>query len=121
MDDPVPVYRAADVFVLPSRREGLPNVLLEACASGLACAITDLPGVTAEVIEDGASGIVVPQEDPASLSAAMIRLLKSSELRAALGARARAVATERYAFERVAAAMSREYRALIGDSPLSHE
>lgn len=121
MDDTAPVYRASDVFVLPSRREGLPNVLLEACASGLACVISDLPGVAAEVVEDGVSGLVVAQEDPAALSAAVVRVLTTPELRAALGARARAVAAERYALERVAAATAREYRALIAGSSSLHE
>src|SRR5262249_23074031 len=53
-------YRAADVFVLPSSREGLPNALLEAMASGLACIVTMLPGVTDTVIEDGRNGLLVP-------------------------------------------------------------
>lgn len=121
MDDTATVYRASDLFVLPSRREGLPNVLLEACASGLTSVVTDLPGVAKDVVEDGASGLVVPQEDPKALAAALIRGLTNPGLRASIGARARAVAAERFGFERIAAAMALEYRALVGNSLPSHE
>ena len=44
-------YRAADIFVLPSKREGLPNALLEAMACGLPSIVSRLPGVTDSVID----------------------------------------------------------------------
>ncbi|MES1254938.1 MAG: glycosyltransferase family 4 protein, partial [Acidobacteriota bacterium] len=58
-------YRAADIYVLPSVREGLPNALLEAMASGLACIATRLPGVTDAMIDDGRDGLLVPPDDAA--------------------------------------------------------
>lgn len=62
-------YRAADLFVLPSRSEGIPNVLREAIACGLPFAASDVGGV-AEVAPPGAS-VLVPPEDPARLAEAI--------------------------------------------------
>ena len=52
------VYRAADVFALPSRQEGLPNAMLEALATGLPSIATRISGVT-DLVEDGANGILI--------------------------------------------------------------
>src|SRR5262249_61331661 len=56
-------YRAADVYVLPSIREGLSIALLEAMASGLAAIATRLPGSTDTVIEPDANGLLVEKDD----------------------------------------------------------
>jgi glycosyltransferase involved in cell wall biosynthesis len=55
-------YQAADVFVFPSRKEGLPNVVLEAMACGMPVIVSDLPGLK-NVIKPNDNGIVVPIED----------------------------------------------------------
>src|SRR5690606_16930332 len=55
----VQAYQAADVFVFPSRNEGLPNVVLEAMASGLPLIVSDLPGLKT-VIKPNDNGVVVP-------------------------------------------------------------
>lgn len=64
-------YRAADLLVLPSRSEGIPNVLLEATACGTPCVATSVGG-TAEVINEAA---LVPAEDPAALASRMQEFL----------------------------------------------
>ena len=56
--------KVADVFVLPSIREGLPNVLLEAMACALPCVVSDLPGVTDWLIDEGVTGVLFRSDDP---------------------------------------------------------
>ncbi len=73
-------YRAAAVFVLPSRYEGMPLVLLEAQALGLPAVAFDCPTGPAEIIAPD-TGIVVPAGDTAALAAALLRLLGDAELR----------------------------------------
>lgn len=57
--------RLSDIFVLPTLREGLPNVLLEAMATGLPSIITNLPGVTDWIVEDSKTGVLLspPSKD----------------------------------------------------------
>ena len=65
-----PWYAAADALVHPSRREGFPNVVIEAGAMGLASIVTDING-SREIISDGQNGTIVPAQDPDALYAAM--------------------------------------------------
>src|SRR5215207_435314 len=67
-------YAAADLFVLPSRSEGSPNVLLEALAAGCATIATRAVGVP-EIVEDGISAKLVSPERPAELRDAIAHLL----------------------------------------------
>ena len=78
----------ADVVVLPSYREGLPRVLLEAAAMGKPMVASDVPGCR-DVVDDGINGILVPPKDVASLVAAIEGLLVSSARRRQMGAAAR--------------------------------
>ncbi len=80
---------ALDVFALPSQTEGLSIALLEACASGLAIVATRVGG-NPEIIHDGDTGLLIPPDDNASLSQALVRLLASSKERTSLGQKARA-------------------------------
>jgi glycosyltransferase involved in cell wall biosynthesis len=77
-----------DVFVLPSRWEGMPLALLEACAAGLPCIASDVGGVT-EILTDEVTGRVVRPGDPAALAAALVRVLSNRDLRADWGSAAR--------------------------------
>lgn len=65
---------ASDVFVLPSYREGFPNVVIEAGAMGLPSIVTDING-SREIIIEGRNGTIVPAHDEASLYEAMKRLM----------------------------------------------
>lgn len=65
----------ADCFVLPSRREGLSNALLEAMAAGLPCIANDIPP-NREVLDDGNAGILVPMEDCNALEKAMRNMVE---------------------------------------------
>lgn len=80
--------RAADIFVLPSVREGLPNALLEAMACGAGCVATRIEGVTDQLLA-GDSGVLVPPRDVVALEGALTRLLADPEGTQAMGARAR--------------------------------
>lgn len=97
--DPAPWYRAADIFVLPSRHEGTPNSLLEAMAYGLPVVVSNASQGPLDLVADGVSGIVTPAEDVAALAAALLRLAGSQELRARLGDAARRTASERQAHD----------------------
>ena len=90
------VLCASDIFVLPSRFEGMPNVLLEAMASGLPVIACNCPGAVAEILDDGRDGRLVPVDDARALAAALLELIDAPALRRRLGAAARA-AVQRYA------------------------
>jgi glycosyltransferase involved in cell wall biosynthesis len=83
-------YRRADLFVLAAKvtgdgdRDGLPNVLMEAQSQRLACIATNLSGIP-ELIEDGATGLLVPPGDPPALARALVGLIRDPVQRAALG------------------------------------
>lgn len=72
-------YRAAHVFALPSKNEGMSNTVLEAMASGLPLVLTDTGG-TAELLEVDANGFAAPMNDPAGLARALSRYLEEPQL-----------------------------------------
>jgi glycosyltransferase involved in cell wall biosynthesis/ribosomal protein S18 acetylase RimI-like enzyme len=78
------LYRALDVFVLPSHREGFPRAAMEAAASGLPVVATDIRGCR-EVVEDSVNGLLVPVRDPAALAKAIQTIGDDAELRAKMG------------------------------------
>ncbi len=94
-------YRAADVFALACRvardgdRDGLPNVLMEAASQGLATVATRVSAVP-ELVEDGATGLLVPPEDPAALAAALESLIRTPSRRLFLGRAAERRVRERF-------------------------
>jgi glycosyltransferase involved in cell wall biosynthesis len=93
--------QAADGFVLSSRYEGLPMVLLEAGACGLPAVATDVPG-TREVIVNGQTGWLAPAGDPERLAAAMGRLMQLPlNERRGIGERARQHVVEHFSLEAV--------------------
>ena len=107
------VYQAADVFVLPSTREGAPNVVLEAMASALPCIVSRLPGVTDALIEDGQNGVLVEPGDRQALAAAITAVVRDPALARRLGANARTAVARRFAIDRVANEHIDMYRSLL--------
>jgi glycosyltransferase involved in cell wall biosynthesis len=71
----------ASLFVLSSRHEGLPLVLLEALSKGMAVVSFDCPTGPADVIEDHRNGLLVPPKDVEALSAAIVEMIEDEELR----------------------------------------
>lgn len=110
-------YGAADCFVLPSVREGLPNTLLEAMASGLACIASRLPGITNTVIEDRINGLLMPPRSVSACEQALGLLLQHPEQAREMGRRARETIEDRYALPRIAERYRDMYHRMVsGDS-----
>ena len=82
------LLRAAPVFAMPSRSEGLPMALLEAMAYGMAIVATEVGGIP-EVFDSGEDGVLVPPEEPEALAGALCRLAADPELRERLARAAR--------------------------------
>lgn len=78
----------ASFYVLSSRFEGLPMVMIEAMAHALPVVSFDCPTGPAEVIDDGENGILVPARDVDALADAMVRLMADTPLRSTMGAAA---------------------------------
>jgi glycosyltransferase involved in cell wall biosynthesis len=83
-DDVPALLRAADIYTLPSHREGMPRSILEAMMSGLPVVATDIRGAREEVV-DGETGRLVPATDPAALAEALGALIDDGALRARFG------------------------------------
>jgi glycosyltransferase involved in cell wall biosynthesis len=105
-------FRASDVYVLPSIREGLPIALLEAMACALPCIASELPGSTDVLIESGRSGLLVPPDDTSALTRALSVVLSDPAAAARLGAAARAVVESHYSIDATAPAWLDAYRLL---------
>ena len=86
---------AFDIFVMPSRVEGVPTSILEAMACGLPVIATNV-GAVCEVVEQGTTGRVVPAGNSAAIAQAIAELAEDPGLRAQMGALARQRAVERY-------------------------
>ncbi|GAB6058144.1 glycosyltransferase [Desulfonatronum parangueonense] len=77
-NNPLPWMREADLLILPSRHEGLPSVLIEALACKTQVVATDCPGGSAEILENGKLGQLVPVENPEALAQAMLHSLNGA-------------------------------------------
>ena len=105
--DVADLMRAADLFVLPSRRDSCPLVMLEAMASGLPVVTARTVG-TADLVAPGGGVVLERPDEVAALAGALRRLTHDAAMRAAMGRAARSVA-EAHSWE----AMARQYLALI--------
>jgi glycosyltransferase involved in cell wall biosynthesis len=112
------LYRAADLFVLPAVHDragnvdGLPNVILEAMASGLPVVASAISGIPI-AITDRQHGLLVGEEDRPGLAAAVGRLAADADLRGELGRAARQKAVDELSWDRVAARYRDAYRLAI--------
>lgn len=77
VDEIEKLYRAADVFILPSKSEGMPNVVLEAMASGLPCVATRVSGIR-ELIEEGKTGFTFAVNDVQGFHHALLNILNGN-------------------------------------------
>ena len=105
-------FEAMDVFALSSRREGLPNVLLEAMALGVPCVATRIAGIP-RLIADGESGRLIPPDDLPALVAALREVLTSEATREQYRTAGRATIEARYSFATRMQVLKEEYDALL--------
>ncbi len=106
------LLRDADVVCLPSYREGLPRVLIEAAACGRPIVTTDVPGCR-EVVVHGETGLLVPARDAEALATALERLLRDRALRRSMGLRSRAIVEKEYSMQHVIEATLAAYRDVL--------
>ena len=83
------VYGSADILLLCSRTEGLPMVLIEAMRNGLPVVSTDCPYGPSDIIEDGETGLLVPQNNDDAFVEAVSALMTDESLRIRMGERAK--------------------------------
>jgi glycosyltransferase involved in cell wall biosynthesis len=114
-DDMATVLASAHVVVLPSYREGLPKILLEACASGRPVIATAVPGCR-EVVRDGENGFLVPAKDPDALAKAMRVLLENPVLRMRMGSRGREIVAREFSAGQISKETLAVYRELLENS-----
>jgi glycosyltransferase involved in cell wall biosynthesis len=113
------ILRASDVFVLSSDYEGNPLSVLEAMAAGLPVISTAVGGVP-ELVQHGATGLLVPAGDAHALAEAMAQLGCNAPLRAAMGNAAWQTALQRFDVRVMSRAYATLYKQLL-DSPAAHE
>lgn len=103
---------AANLFVYPSRHEGMPNAVLEAMASGLPVLATRIAGNEELVTQE--TGVLVPSDDPDALRSALETLLPDAAGRERMGAAARKRTTAEYSWRRIAQAYLDLMRGITG-------
>lgn len=112
VEDLPALYAALDVVVLTSKNEGTPISLIEAGAAGRPVVATRVGGVS-EVVDDGATGWLVPRGDEVALAARVAGLLDRPEEAAAFGEAAKALVAERFSSARTVEAHAELYRELL--------
>lgn len=95
------MYSAADVFVIPSRQDNLPNTVLEALACGLPCIGFDVGGIS-DMVRAGVTGLLAPSNDVDGLERATVELLGDEARRRTMARTCRAVCLAEYALDRQA-------------------
>jgi glycosyltransferase involved in cell wall biosynthesis len=111
-DDMAAVFRDAHVISLPSYREGVPKVLIEAAACGRPIVTTDTPGCR-EIVRHEVNGLLVPPRDAKALANALLRLIENPELRRRMGQAGREIAVAEFSLEKVVSETLAVYRKLL--------
>ena len=115
VEDPAPFYTDIDILVLPSYREGLPGVVLEAAAASRPVVAARATG-SVDAVVDGVTGLLVPPGDAESLASALVGLLRDPSRARAMGRAGRARVEAEYSQQRLWAAKLALYRLLASGS-----
>lgn len=113
--DVASILACTDIFVLPSYREGIARVLLEAASMALPIVTTRVPGCE-DVVRENQNGFLVAPADAVGLTEALRRLVADPELRASFGVASRELAVARFDLAVVAAEIGRLYRLLLKEA-----
>jgi glycosyltransferase involved in cell wall biosynthesis len=108
-----PAYTDADIFVLSSRWEGLPYVVLEAMAHGLPVVSTAVDGIP-EAVADRRTGLLVPPADPRTLAEALMWAISEPQKAARLGAAGRARVEAEFGLDTMVDGLAEVYREVAG-------
>lgn len=101
VDDIPANIKDAEVYVLSSKSEGMPNALLEAMAMGLPCVATDCPaGGVRELVKNGVNGVLVRNDDVSELADAIMFLMRDKEKAQMMGKEAKKVA-DRFGYDKI--------------------
>jgi glycosyltransferase involved in cell wall biosynthesis len=115
VQDTAPYFRAMDLMVLPTWREGFPNVVLEAAATGIPVITTESTGSRDSVLPE-VTGLLIPPGYPDAISEACLKLIKNHELRRQMGRAARDWVCQRFSDERVLRLAVNFYKGLLEQS-----
>jgi len=105
--------RAADIFVLPTKREGFSGAVLEAMATGLPIVTSDIPEISHSQITNGVEGILVPVGDVEKLTETIISLLGNRQQCARLGQAARMRVESEFTYDMIGSKYLKLYRHLL--------
>ena len=114
--DAAAYYRVMDLMVLPTWREGFPNAVLEAAATGVPVVTTLCTGSRDSVVPE-VTGLLIPPGYPEAISEAVLKILLDKELRLRMGAAARRWVLEHYTNDRVLGLLTTYYKDLLEESP----
>jgi glycosyltransferase involved in cell wall biosynthesis len=110
------VLAQSHIVCLPSLREGVPKILIEAAACGRAIVTTDAPGCR-EIVRHGENGLLVPVRDSHRLAEALRLLIENAPLRSRMGLRGREIVVQEFSLERVVKETLNVYRELLAAGP----
>jgi glycosyltransferase involved in cell wall biosynthesis len=105
-----------DVMALPTWREGFPNVILEAAATGVPIVTTECTGARDAVVPE-VTGLLIPPGYPSAICEAVLNLIRNPDLRHRMGEAARAWVLEHYLQARVLSMTAEYYRNLLATVP----
>lgn len=113
-NDMLAVLAQSHIVCLPSLREGVPKVLIEAASCGKPIVTTDAPGCR-EIVRHGDNGLLVPVRDGRALAQALRQLIESPSLRASMGQRGREIVVREFSLEQVVKETLGVYRELLAN------